>query len=129
MVTTAFSARHDAIEVAIEEQIESFETFPSPDGADVGNIVRRHELEWEYAEHVKGTLAGSISGIKLVIDGANGAASELAPRIFDDLGAQVTAINCTPNGTNTRNLDCGSLHPEGHAGKGARARRGRRTVT
>ncbi len=102
----------DAIESAIEDQIESFESFPRPEGAEVGNIVRRHELVWEYAEHVKGTLARNITGMKLVIDGANGAASELAPRIFEDLGAKVTAMNCQPNGIDI-NLDCGSLHPEG----------------
>jgi len=50
--------------------------------------------------------------LKIVLDCANGAASELAPRVFDELGAHVTAINNQPNGRNI-NLDAGSLHIEG----------------
>lgn len=54
----------------------------------------------------------SLAGFRLVVDCANGAASSLAPRLFERLGATVTAINCTPDGRNI-NLDCGSLHTEG----------------
>jgi phosphoglucosamine mutase len=53
----------------------------------------------------------SLSGLSLVVDCANGASSDLAPRLFQKLGAQVTAINCEPNGRNI-NLNCGSLHIE-----------------
>ena len=107
----------DAVEASIEAHIEQFDEFPKPQGGDVGNIFRRHELVWEYAEHVKSTFSGSLAGMSLVIDCANGAASELAPRVFEELGAQVTAINCNPNGVNI-NKDCGSLHPEQMASKG-----------
>jgi phosphoglucosamine mutase len=54
----------------------------------------------------------SLNGIRLVIDCANGAASSLAPELFERLGAVVTAINHSPDGRNI-NLDCGSLHMEG----------------
>lgn len=101
----------DAMEASIEELIEDFDSFPRPIGGDVGNIFRRHELAWEYAEHVKGTATAKLNGLKVVMDCANGAANELAPMIFGDLGANVTGINCTPNGININN-NCGSLHPE-----------------
>lgn len=101
----------DAVEASIEEQIERFDSFPRPLGGDVGNIYRRHELAWEYAEHVKRSATERLSGLRVVMDCANGAASELAPIIFTDLGARVSAISCTPNGVNI-NDNCGSLHPE-----------------
>ncbi len=49
--------------------------------------------------------------LKIAIDCANGAAYELAPRLFSALGAEITVINADPNGRNI-NLNCGSLHPE-----------------
>ncbi len=101
----------DSVEAAIEEQLESFDSFPRPRGAEVGNILRRRELASDYAAHVKGTIDVPLGGMKLVIDGANGAASELAPRIFHELGARTSCLNCTPNGINI-NEDTGSLHPE-----------------
>ncbi len=51
----------------------------------------------------------SLSGSRIVVDCANGAASTIAPQLFQRLGATVTAINNTPDGRNI-NLDCGSLH-------------------
>lgn len=101
----------DAVEASIEEQIDAFESFPRPRGGDVGNILRRHELAWEYAEHVKKSISEPLSGMKLVLDCANGAASELAPRIFEELGAKLTCIFCNPDGCNI-NAGCGSLHTE-----------------
>lgn len=101
----------DAVEEAIEGQIEEFDQFPRPDGADVGNVFRRHELAWEYAQHVKSTVSAPLRGMRVVLDCANGAASELAPKIFEELGVKTTCINCTPTGSNI-NDGCGSLHPE-----------------
>ena len=102
----------DAIEAAIEDQIDSFEDFPRLEGADVGNIVRRHELAWEYAEHVKATGFRQHSGMKLVVDGANGAASEMAPRIFEELGRAGHRNELRSPTESNINCDCGSLHPE-----------------
>jgi phosphoglucosamine mutase len=53
----------------------------------------------------------NIAGMKIVLDCANGAASELAPQLFRSLGAEVVATNNHPDGKNI-NADCGSLHPE-----------------
>jgi phosphoglucosamine mutase len=101
----------DAVEARIEQEIEGFDNFPKPVGKDVGNIFRKHELVWEYAYHVKQTIRMPLDGMSIVIDCANGAASELAPRIFYELGAQATCVNCTPTGVNI-NESSGSLHPE-----------------
>jgi phosphoglucosamine mutase len=60
----------------------------------------------------EGLLPGAnLAGMKIVVDCANGAASELAPQLFRSLGARVTAIENGPDGRNI-NRDCGSLHPE-----------------
>ncbi len=52
-----------------------------------------------------------LTGIRLVVDGANGAASELAPRLFENLGADVDKVACSPDGRNI-NRECGSLHAD-----------------
>jgi phosphoglucosamine mutase len=101
----------DAVEASIEEQIESFDDFPKPRGAEVGNLMHRHELVWEYAEHVKSTASAPLAGLSVVIDGANGAASELAPAIFHELGAKTMCLNCSPNGINI-NEGSGSQHTQ-----------------
>lgn len=54
----------------------------------------------------------SLADLTVTVDCANGAASEFAPRLFEQLGARTIAINCRPDGTNI-NRDCGSLHIEG----------------
>ena len=72
------------------------------------------ELRSRYLDYLAGEIAAGLSldGLRLVIDCANGASSQLAPALFRKLGAQVTAINDAPDGRNI-NLDCGSLHIEG----------------
>ncbi len=55
---------------------------------------------------------GSLSGLKIVIDCANGAASEYAPKVLGELGAEVIVLNDTPDGTNI-NEGCGAMHPQG----------------
>jgi phosphoglucosamine mutase len=68
-------------------------------------------LDRAYIEHLAGTMSGNLKGMKIVLDGANGAASFLAPALFRKLGADVTCIHCAPDGKNI-NLNCGSLHLE-----------------
>ena len=76
--------------------------------------ARANELQELYLGYLRHDVARDVAlqGLKMVVDGANGAASELAPRLFSDLGANVTAINNQPDGHNI-NLNCGSLHIEG----------------
>jgi phosphoglucosamine mutase len=70
-------------------------------------------LDEEYLAYLRGRRipGGNLSGMKLVLDCANGAASQLGPALFRSLGADVTAIHDQPNGRNI-NDECGSLHPE-----------------
>lgn len=104
----------DDVEVEIERQIEGFDDIPRPIGKEVGRMVRKHELIYEYAAHIKNTSACRLEGMKLIVDCANGAASELGPEVFSELGAHVITTNCHPNGINI-NENCGSLHPQGMA--------------
>lgn len=87
---------------------DRFETAPrivAPEADDLAN---------RYLDFLAKEIGRNISlqGFRLVVDCANGAASNLAPRLFERLGATVTAINNSPDGRNI-NLGCGSLHTEG----------------
>ena len=66
-------------------------------------------LDRAYIDYLAGTLPAGLSGMKIVIDAANGAATHLGPAVFGKLGAQIDCIHCEPNGRNI-NLDCGALH-------------------
>ena len=70
-------------------------------------------LDEEYLTYLRGRMipGANLANLKLVLDCANGAASRLAPALFDSLGANVMAIHDQPNGRNI-NDGCGSLHPE-----------------
>jgi phosphoglucosamine mutase len=67
-------------------------------------------LDRDYIEHLAGTLTG-IGGLSMVVDASHGAATYLAPELFERLGARVDRIGCAPDGRNI-NLGCGSLHLE-----------------
>ena len=101
----------DEIETEIEDRIDDFERLPSPTGAEVGRLIEPAALLEDYIQHVARTAEGPLTGMKVVMDCANGAASEVAPRIFRSLGADVFAIHHTPDGANI-NAGCGALHPE-----------------
>jgi phosphoglucosamine mutase len=64
-----------------------------------------------YLEHLEKAASARLDGMTLVVDCANGAASEVAPILYERLGATVHAIHAAPDGTNI-NVDCGALHPE-----------------
>lgn len=101
----------DDVEAEIEKYVPIFDQLPRASGADVGRMFRRHEMAWEYAEHVKNAATRRLDGMRVIIDCANGAASELAPQVLSEVGAEVECINCNPNGINI-NKNCGSLHPK-----------------
>ncbi|MDO4486228.1 MAG: phosphoglucosamine mutase [Bacillota bacterium] len=65
----------------------------------------------KYADFLKSTIQTDISGVKLVLDCANGAAYKVAQKVYEDLGADITVIGNKPDGTNI-NDSCGSTHPE-----------------
>jgi phosphoglucosamine mutase len=102
-----------ATERAIESDIagESNGTV-SVDLVEETSVTDAHLSEL-YLAHLIEIFPGlDLSGLKLVLDCANGAAYDLAPRLFSGLGAEVIAINAAPDGRNI-NRDCGSLHLEG----------------
>ncbi|HUV03885.1 MAG TPA: phosphoglucosamine mutase [Armatimonadota bacterium] len=101
----------DEVEAEIEDQVEKFDKLPRPEGAGVGRMYRAHELVDSYLDHLRQMLPRRLGGMKIVLDCANGAVYDLAPRLFSELGAQVTATNNQPDGLNI-NANCGSLHPE-----------------
>jgi phosphoglucosamine mutase len=68
-------------------------------------------LDEAYVDYLASTVHGSFSGMRIVLDCANGASSHLATELFERLGATVDAIGCEPNGRNI-NLNNGALHIE-----------------
>lgn len=100
----------DEQEALLETDIEVFNNSGIPSHACPLRIDEG--LDREYVDYLAGTMTQRISGIRIVVDGANGSASFLGPDLFQRLGADVTAIGCEPDGKNI-NLDCGSLHLDG----------------
>jgi phosphoglucosamine mutase len=97
----------DELEDAIEARMG--ESWARPTGSAVGRITRRHDLRDSYAEHLLATLPHRLDGLKVVVDCAHGAASEVAPEVLRRAGAEVVAIGCEPDGLNI-NDDYGSTH-------------------
>ncbi|MEO6120728.1 MAG: phosphoglucosamine mutase, partial [Acidimicrobiales bacterium] len=106
----------DATEAAIEAELHAILAGrPAAATTPAGGIVIDTELLGTYVEHLRSSLEGRrLSGLRVVLDCANGAASMVAPAVFAGLGAAVEVIADQPDGTNI-NQDCGSTHPEGLA--------------
>lgn len=84
---------------------------------DACKVASDPALAGAYVRELEALLpAGRFKGLKLLLDGSNGASSDLAPQIFRDYGAEVDAIGVSPDGRNI-NLNCGSLHLDGLAEK------------
>ncbi len=92
-----------------ELQIEAMLGRHYTDQPVLGTVTDYHEAERLYSDFLL-QLAPDLSGLKIVLDCANGATYKLAPRIFSKAGAEVFAIFTAPNGKNI-NLNCGSTHP------------------
>ena len=102
----------DATEAEIEQLMESgCDNLPT--GAGIGRAQRIDGVGDRYVELAKQTfLQGRrLDGLRVVIDCANGAAYQVAPKVLGELGARVFEIGVNPNGTNI-NDGCGSMHPE-----------------
>ena len=95
----------------IEAKIESVlgKTVESTNGA--GKVIEDLEAKESYIKNLLKSLDGNLSGIKVVVDCANGAASFVAPDVLKRAGAEVVAISASPNGLNI-NDNCGSTHLE-----------------
>ncbi|MFS3128918.1 phosphoglucosamine mutase [Nocardioides sp. Bht2] len=99
----------DQIEDAIETRLG--EPWERPVGGDVGRVHIHETAVDEYVEHLIGTTTKPLAGIRVVLDCAEGAASEVGPRAVSGAGADVTAIHAQPDGLNI-NDQCGSTHLE-----------------
>ena len=95
----------------IEAKIESVlgKTVESTNGA--GKVIEDLDAKESYIQNLLKSLDGNLSGLKVVIDCANGAASFVAPDVLKRAGAEVIAISASPNGLNI-NDNCGSTHLE-----------------
>lgn len=85
----------------------------NPTGAAIGRVVERTNVIERYLSHVRQTAPRDLdlSGLTVVVDCANGAQSTITPRLLEEYGAEVIAINAVPDGLNI-NEGCGSTHPE-----------------
>jgi len=100
---------------AVEAELERF-ILSSNEEAEARNAMQLHDnekIDDDYLDGLRAALlpGANLTGMKIVMDCANGAASSLAPRLFRSLGAEVIAMGNTPDGRNI-NAGCGSLHPE-----------------
>ena len=95
------------VEAALQEQPQW------ADSANLGKARRLDDAAGRYIEFCKSTFANDLTlkGLDIVVDGANGAAYHIAPKVFHELGATVHEIACKPDGLNI-NRDCGATHPQ-----------------
>jgi phosphoglucosamine mutase len=100
----------DATEAAIEAEFER--PLTTVESHQLGRASRMVDARGRYIEFCKRTIdhAVEFSGMKVVLDCANGATYQTAPAVFTELGARVVAIGANPDGINI-NVDSGSLHP------------------
>ena len=109
-----FSGRGEKFTEALEREVEAIVADQSwtVDGAAAPSPSRADVVE-AYIEHALLALPNPhrLGHLKIAIDAANGATTTVAPRLFRDLGFDVTVIGASPDGRNI-NLECGSTHPE-----------------
>lgn len=100
----------DSTEDKIEELINTgLDTVNLPTGEGIGRRREARGAFRDYVDFLKSTSSCDLKGVKIALDCANGASSNIAPVLFSELGAEVHTINNTPDGVNI-NRDCGSTH-------------------
>ena len=101
----------DAWELAVEAALDEPPVWA--DSANLGKTRRLDDAAGRYIEFCKSTFANDLTlkGLRIVVDGAHGAAYHIAPMVFHELGAEVIAIGCAPDGMNI-NDGVGATHPE-----------------
>jgi len=99
----------------VEKEIERcLDDLPArPKASEIGKAFRIDDARGRYIEFCKASLPRGfrMDGLKVVVDCANGAAYDVAPRVLHELGCEVVVMNAEPNGRNI-NLACGSTYPE-----------------
>jgi len=110
-----FSATGAKLPDAWELQVEQALAQPPQwvDSATLGRARRLDDAAGRYIEFCKSTLDHDLTlrGLKIVVDAAHGAAYHIAPKVFHELGAEVIAIGCAPDGLNI-NHEVGATHPD-----------------
>lgn len=103
----------DEVENSIESHVDNGLSKSLAPPARLGRAKRLHDVHGRYIEFVKHTFPKgcTLTGLRIVLDCANGAAYKVAPEILWELGAEVIPIGVNPDGTNI-NRDCGSTSPE-----------------
>ncbi|MGH3503898.1 MAG: phosphoglucosamine mutase [Nocardioidaceae bacterium] len=98
---------------ALEDEIEARmgEDWDRPLGADVGRVRDDPDPVGRYVRYLADTVPVPLTGLTIVLDCADGAASSAAPQVFAELGAMVVPIHASPDGVNI-NDGCGSTHLE-----------------
>lgn len=90
----------DEQELEIESLIDNFEQIKNASFEKIGKVYGGNELTQKYIQHIKQSITGDLSDIKIALDCANGATTGVAPFIFGDLEADIETIGCQPNGIN-----------------------------
>ena len=103
----------DEVELEIEKLMDNVEEITKDPiaGDEVGRFTYAEDEYYLYRDHVVSTVKGDFSGMKIILDAANGSAYRVAKEVFLALGAEIVIINDAPNGKNI-NVRCGSTHPE-----------------
>ena len=102
----------DELEERIEKAVEDGHGLVGrPTGADIGRVHDLLDGAEHYIKHLVASTPHRLDGIKVVVDCANGAASEVGPTAYEEAGAEVIAIHADPDGLNI-NDECGSTHLE-----------------
>ena len=106
-----FSGAGEKFTEARENEVEAH-LLDEAAAPPIAGPVEQLDYLTEYIGHLRDILPDSrASGLRVVVDCANGATTTIAPRLFEELGIAADFIGCTPDGRNI-NLDCGSTHPE-----------------
>jgi len=106
-----FAKGGDKLADQVEAQIEARlgEPWDRPTGLNVGRIIFDEAAKERYITHLLSTIDTKLTGLKVIVDCANGASSTVAPSVYKRAGATVTAISASPTGWNI-NENCGSTH-------------------
>ncbi|KRM13558.1 phosphoglucosamine mutase [Paucilactobacillus suebicus] len=102
----------DELEAEIEELLDApVDDLPRPSAQGLGRVSDYHEGALKYTEFLEQTVSDDLSGLKIAVDGANGATSGFVSTLLADMDVEFDTIGTSPDGLNT-NLDRGSTHPE-----------------
>lgn len=101
----------DELEERIEAAVANPNGWQRPTGPAIGRVRDMHDGTAHYVKHLVETTGHRLDGLRVVVDCANGAASDAAPAAYREAGAEVIAIHAAPDGLNI-NDGCGSTHLE-----------------